>query len=256
MAERKQQVALNGAPVFLDMKREYTRDGRSNAKDYYNMLLEQPVIDNELRPERWQKNGFQGHVQYIPYVGRSEIRPGEKLVRDIQVPTFPKEMSRPLNRTQMARATVQIRDFASEKNNTGHEEYMATMKGNQKEATKREFSENPYVYSVDIRQRTKEYDNLDSTLRARMSDVRPAGLASINPTLGTVGVTANLVGNVKASLICKCNSYLPSHTHFQMIWWVEGLLLLLILTLSNHLSGGRGGGHIDKINGRLHCPTA
>ncbi|CAD7976783.1 unnamed protein product [Amoebophrya sp. A25] len=118
-------------------------------------------------------------------------------------------MSRPLNRTQMARATVQIRDFASEKNNTGHEEYMATMKGNQKEATKREFSENPYVYSVDIRQRTKEYDNLDSTLRARMSDVRPAGLASINPTLGTVGVTANLVGNAGPEAFDKWRKTTP-----------------------------------------------
>ncbi|CAD7953145.1 unnamed protein product [Amoebophrya sp. A120] len=194
-AETKEYSSLNPAPVFLDMHREYSREKRTDAKDYYNMLIQQPVIDNELRSERWQGHGFQGHVQYIPYVGRDEIRPGEKLVRDIQVPTFPKEMSRPLNRTQMARATIQIRDFASEKNNPGHDEYMRVMRENQKTATAREFSENPYIYGHDIGRRTRESEELTSKLKARMGDVRPAGLASINPTLGTIGMTPNLVGN-------------------------------------------------------------
>eukprot|EP00391_Amoebophrya_sp_Ameob2_P004491 CAMPEP_0179009020 /NCGR_PEP_ID=MMETSP0795-20121207/16048_1 /TAXON_ID=88552 /ORGANISM="Amoebophrya sp., Strain Ameob2" /LENGTH=225 /DNA_ID=CAMNT_0020704187 /DNA_START=106 /DNA_END=783 /DNA_ORIENTATION=+ len=195
--------SLAPGPVFLDMKREYGRDKRGTVRDYNNMLLNQPVIDNELRPDRWHGHGFQGHVQYIPYVGRDEIRPGEKLVRDIQVPTFPKEMVRPLNRTQMARATIQIRDFASEKNNPGHDAYMATMRENQKLATAREFSDNPYIYSTDIKKRTQEGHDLNARLTSHMKDLRPAGLASINPTLGTSGMTENLVGNAGPSAFDK-----------------------------------------------------
>eukprot|EP00392_Amoebophrya_sp_AT5.2_P002755 g2760.t1 len=77
---------LAPAPVFLDMMREYPREKRGTVRDYSNMLLNQPVIDNGLRPERWKGHGFEGHVQYIPCVGLNEIRPGEE---DLFSPDLP-----------------------------------------------------------------------------------------------------------------------------------------------------------------------
>ena len=29
------------------------------------MLLNQPMMDNKLNPEKWKGNGFQGHIQYV-----------------------------------------------------------------------------------------------------------------------------------------------------------------------------------------------
>lgn len=50
----------SGSGAFLDFNRAYDRSTREAVKDYNNMLLQQPKIDNELRPERWAGNGFQG----------------------------------------------------------------------------------------------------------------------------------------------------------------------------------------------------
>ena len=61
---------LKAAPVFLDMKREYSRAARRDAPDYYNMLIEQGGVDNNLDPQRWKGHGFQGHIQYITYLGK------------------------------------------------------------------------------------------------------------------------------------------------------------------------------------------
>ena len=52
-------------PVFIDFKRGYGREKRRDIHDYNNMILSEPMIDNELRPERWKGNGFIGHVQYV-----------------------------------------------------------------------------------------------------------------------------------------------------------------------------------------------
>ena len=47
-----------------------------------------------------------GHIQFITYFGRAPIRAGEKLGRDIQTSTFPKENSMPLNTTQMPKRAM------------------------------------------------------------------------------------------------------------------------------------------------------
>ena len=66
--------------------------------------------------------------------------------------TFPKEMSRELNTSQMGRASksIQIRDFASEKNSEGHLSYMKTMKSMQELASHREFYENGYIFPISL----------------------------------------------------------------------------------------------------------
>merc|ERR1711862_389435 len=65
---------------------------------------------------------------------------------------------------------------------------------NQEQATHREFYENGYVHHQDLHARHTESDQLQTALRSRMGEFRAAGLASINPTLGTRGATADMAG--------------------------------------------------------------
>lgn len=153
------------------------------------------MINNDLDPKRWKNNGFQGNIQFIPYVGRQEIRPGEKLYRDIQTSTFAKQNSKQLNTSQMARVAVAQRDFEAERIiPKGHMYYMKTMRSTGKNAKAREFSENPYIYDAQRIQiaRSREQAKLSQTMKENLPEVRAAGLASINPTLGTSGSTPNL----------------------------------------------------------------
>ena len=250
------------APCFSNMKLDMSRERRANQKDFNNMMLGENAVNNKgiFDPTNaaWHNNGFQGNVQYIPYFGRAEIRGGEKLVRDIQCPTFPKENMRNLNVTQMTEESagkVQIRDFgreaaeakavrayfdgkeraasvgadaresSSSSSDTGsalakppgHALYLESMREAQSMAKGNEFTDNPYVFDVWGKKRAEEAKffgsggpaaatggglrksaSTDGLLPVMAENVRsgyrPAGLGSINPTLGTNGKTQSFAG--------------------------------------------------------------
>lgn len=139
-------LGLHPPAIFNDWDRAYSRESRTQAADYNNMLLNQPVIHNKLDAAKWAGNGFQGHIQYVPYFGICDLRPGEKLQRDIQMSTMPREMSRELNRSQMARANIIMGDMEKTK---GHVECTEMMQELNSRASARQYAEDPYKYDMD-----------------------------------------------------------------------------------------------------------
>merc|ERR1711924_315341 len=80
-----------------------------------NAILNETRWDNRCDPRHWESNGFQGHVQYVPYFGKKSIYP-KTVERDPQMDTFPMEMGRPLNTSQFGRGkdAVKSRPTAAE----------------------------------------------------------------------------------------------------------------------------------------------
>jgi len=50
------------APVYLDAKKNQSRNYRANARDHSNMLLRESRPNNVLDEERWKGHGFPGYL--------------------------------------------------------------------------------------------------------------------------------------------------------------------------------------------------
>jgi len=172
-------------PVFMDLKKTYPRERRENDHTAMNMILNETRMDNRLEENahRWFNNGFQGNVQYVAYFGRAPIRPGEKLIRDVQTPMFPKEDGRPLNTSQMGRSgdKVKQRDLGGG-TSTAHLESLDRLKQYRRTARWHEKNDDAFHYKM----------SLPDPVPPNLEGMESAGLASINPSLGTCGSLPNL----------------------------------------------------------------
>eukprot|EP00397_Hematodinium_sp_SG-2012_P053426 GEMP01063768.1.p1 GENE.GEMP01063768.1~~GEMP01063768.1.p1 ORF type:complete len:235 (+),score=54.01 GEMP01063768.1:167-871(+) len=172
-------------PVFIDFKRTYPREKRITDPTAMNMILDEKRIDNRVEENagRWANNGFQGNVQYVTYFGRAPIRPGEKLARDLQAPTFPKENTRALNTSQMGRAAGKVKQRElSDGASAVHKESAEALRKWRSTARWHEKNDECYHYRATL----PKYSPPD------LSNMNPAGLASIHPAMGTSGSLPDL----------------------------------------------------------------
>mmetsp|Transcript_29059 Transcript_29059/g.52947 ORF Transcript_29059/g.52947 Transcript_29059/m.52947 type:complete len:228 (+) Transcript_29059:56-739(+) len=175
--------------VHLKTSQYVSRDRRARNRDYHNMKIGENRPNNVMDPKHWEGNGFAGHVQYVPYFGRKEIRPGEKLNRDIQMATVPLDNLKPLNTTMMGRSKDALqftRDISSE-TIEAHKAGLEVLKRHWTKAVHTEFQDDPHVH---FRNPIDEVASGQARLQevaVAMQRVRPAGLTCINPRMGTSG---------------------------------------------------------------------
>merc|ERR1712216_918969 len=146
---------------------------------------------------KWQGNGFAGKFQYVPYFGKLPLRPGEKLERDIQINSLVYENERLLNTSMLrpeAAASVQFARMPTEEETQRQDQAMTSLKTIRRYAEGHEKAEFPHVHA-------RNELHLSMQRQARMMDqkeavncLRPAGLASINPRMGTCGSLPDLSG--------------------------------------------------------------
>lgn len=180
-------------PVYNDMKRSNSRAYRASIPDHSNMLLNERRNDNVLDEKHWQGKGFPGHFQFIPYLGRERIRPGVKVERDLQVSTTPFENSKPLNTTMMGRAQVQLASQPSEDERRAHEEAMSSIRSMQRYGEGHERAENPHAHARNELALSMKRQERLATLQSSVEGLRTAGLASVNPRMGTNGSLPDLM---------------------------------------------------------------
>eukprot|EP00927_Polykrikos_kofoidii_P086532 TRINITY_DN9727_c0_g1_i2.p1 TRINITY_DN9727_c0_g1~~TRINITY_DN9727_c0_g1_i2.p1 ORF type:complete len:242 (-),score=34.49 TRINITY_DN9727_c0_g1_i2:283-1008(-) len=192
-APRRLGVALNfdmtktPAPCYNDHKKTVSREIRANLADHNNMILRENRPDNKLHDHRWTGNGFSGSFQFMPYVGREPVRPGEKLQRDLQAATNALENSRMLNNTSMGRGKVGMSEAPSQEERRAHDEALSSLRNFRKVGGFHERTDNPHVH-------VRNELDLSTQRQARLEEVhksvqsmRTAGLASINSRMGTCG---------------------------------------------------------------------
>eukprot|EP00930_Biecheleria_cincta_P034431 TRINITY_DN23801_c0_g1_i1.p1 TRINITY_DN23801_c0_g1~~TRINITY_DN23801_c0_g1_i1.p1 ORF type:complete len:238 (-),score=29.18 TRINITY_DN23801_c0_g1_i1:665-1378(-) len=185
------------APVYIDTVKNNSRDYRRDVKDRTNMLLNDVRPVNDLHPRHWQGNGFAGNVQFTTYIGRDRLRPGEKLERDIQMNTMPKENAKPLNTSQMpTRSTgnLQFQRDLEHREIDAHANATASLQKIRSVACtlhREEDGHNHHRSQVELNRQRQERIN---EVAAALPGLRPAGLAGINPRLGTSGSLPNLTG--------------------------------------------------------------
>lgn len=186
--------------VYMDTRRNNSRAYRATIKDHNNMVLSETRLNNNVNDHsHWKGHGFKGNLQYMTYFGTSEIRPGVKLERDIQTSTFPLENMRPLNTTQMGHAakviTIRAPDEAiPEEELRAHADAMSTIRDTRKQAEHAEKWDDPHChFSRPLAESHARLQRMEE-LSAGIKGLRTAGLASINPKLGTSGSLPNLHG--------------------------------------------------------------
>lgn len=183
------------APVHVDAKKVPSRDYRANIADHANMLLRENRPKNVLDPKAWQGNGFPGHFQFVQFLGRDMVRPGKRMQEDMQTSSLPYENARLLNTTMMGRAQLGFTSMPAGEEQRAHEEAIASLKTLRSHAQAHHRAENPHAHA-------RNELNLSLTKQTRLMDVqesmkgmRGAGLASINPRMGTCGSLPSLIGN-------------------------------------------------------------
>lgn len=184
------------APAYLDTKKNLSREYRANIRDYQNMLINQVRLSNDLDPRRWEGNGFAGHVQYVPYIGTDLLRPGEKMERDMQISTMVRESGKPLNVSQMTRSAGMLgfTRAPEEKERVAHDAAIQATRDLREVAStlhRQEDGFNYYRNQVELNQQRQERI---SDVAQAMRGLRAAGLASINPRMGTTGSLTGLTG--------------------------------------------------------------
>eukprot|EP00913_Durusdinium_trenchii_P028242 g26476.t1 len=184
------------APGYLDTRRNIGREQRAQLKDYQNMLIKQVRPCNDLDPRHWQGNGFPGHVQYVPYIGTDLLRPGEKMERDMQISTLPREHGKPLNVSQMTRSAGMLgfTRALEEKERVAHEQAIQATRDIREVAGTMQRQDDGFNYQknqVELNQ--QRLDRITGVAQA-MKGLRSAGLASINPRMGTIGSLQGLTG--------------------------------------------------------------
>eukprot|EP00440_Ansanella_granifera_P067169 gb/GFBE01072844.1/.p1 GENE.gb/GFBE01072844.1/~~gb/GFBE01072844.1/.p1 ORF type:complete len:237 (+),score=30.40 gb/GFBE01072844.1/:1-711(+) len=203
------------APVYMEMQKNNSREYRAGVRDFNNMLLAEARPVNDLDPRHWQGNGFAGHVQYVPYLGKEPLRPGVKFERDIQMNTMPREQGKPLNVSQMTRSAGMlnfVRDV-EEHEKTAHDAAMSSMRTMRSvacESHRAEDGHNFYRNQVELNQQRQE--RIKQAAEA-LPGLRSAGLASINPRMGTCGSLPDLT---------RLRSHTGNHQWRTSTPWAQG----------------------------------
>uniref|UniRef100_A0A7S1WR45 Uncharacterized protein n=1 Tax=Alexandrium catenella TaxID=2925 RepID=A0A7S1WR45_ALECA len=191
-APRRPGVALNfdlardPAPVHLDFKKQPSRDYRSTRQNAENMILTQGFPNNPTE-DLWRGNGFAGCVQFTPFVGTQLLRPGVKLERDIQISTMPLENSRPLNVTQMPSYLERFPSAAgsADEGRRVHEGAVASLRALRGFAEDSQRKEDPYMHRRHETELSHQRQRRLEEHSKALQGLRSAGLASINPRMGT-----------------------------------------------------------------------
>jgi len=169
-------------PVFLNQDRVYGRERRANDRTASNMILadSERIVNNKVdkNAHKWENNGFQGHVQFVGYFGRERIRPGIKMERDMQMRTFPMEMAKPLNTSQMLNPDTIGTECKGAPLDPRHGDALDTLKKSRSAATFKEIKGNHFHFDYPVLGETGDVD---------IGHMRAAGRASIMPSLGTAG---------------------------------------------------------------------
>mmetsp|Transcript_48309 Transcript_48309/g.105157 ORF Transcript_48309/g.105157 Transcript_48309/m.105157 type:complete len:225 (+) Transcript_48309:64-738(+) len=205
------ELTRHPKPVFLDQDRNLSRAYRASRPDTVTAVLQQPVIDNRLDPKKWQGNGFQGHVQYVPYFGKNDIRPPH-YHKDLQFPTFPKENSRALNSSQMPGDMVQRRQEPTDQEMAMHDDAMKLTRTVNSYSELHHHHSNPHQY-FGVLDSLKKRDEQLAEITQRTKSVRAAGLAAINPAMGTSGSLPNLHGKTGKQMLNQWRSCSPWALH-------------------------------------------
>eukprot|EP00439_Symbiodinium_sp_Y106_P064878 s2238_g10.t1 len=200
VAPRRKGIALDFSltetptPVYLDTRRNASREHRAAIKDYNNMLINEVRAKNDMHPRHWTGNGFAGHVQYVPYIGTDPLRPGVKFERDMQISTMPMENGKPLNISQMTRSASMVKFVSGvdERERQAHDTAMAANRELRAVAStlhREEDGHNHYRNQVELNQQRQ--DRIRKVAEA-LPGMRAAGVASINPRMGTCGSLPDL----------------------------------------------------------------
>ncbi|CAE7036851.1 unnamed protein product [Symbiodinium natans] len=200
VAPKRKGIALdfdlveNPAPVYLDTKKNASREHRANIKDYNNMLINEVRAKNDMHPRHWTGNGFAGHVQYVPYIGTDPLRPGVKFERDMQISTMPMENGKPLNISQMTRSASMVKFVSGvdDRERQAHDAAMTAARELRAVACnmhREEDGHNHYRNQVELNQQRQ--DRIRKVAEV-LPGLRAAGVASINPRMGTCGSLPDL----------------------------------------------------------------
>jgi len=196
VAKRGQGCALDfsltetPAPTYLNLTQNNSREYRGGVRDYNNMLLRESRPNNVLDDSKFKGNGFPGYFQYIPYFGREPMRPGPKLERDIQVSTAPFVNSRALNTTMMGPEAAILAKFArapTEDEHAAHGLAMSHTRSLREVAPTMTKTDRDFAHFGKPRQESEQRQQRINELAKVLPGMRNAGLASINPRMGTCG---------------------------------------------------------------------
>jgi len=185
------------ACVNLNFGRDTSRAYRATRNDHFNQSMTQASMPvNDLDERYWKGNRFPGLIQFVSGPSRNEVRGGEKLARDLMAPTLPFENARPLNTTQMGghgvgnglvEATMPGPEAIR-----AHDAAMASLAAFRGHASAAQRSENGHRFhrnereSALLRQRRIEEQSV------ALTGLRGAGLASVNPRMGSCGSLPDL----------------------------------------------------------------
>eukprot|EP00403_Amphidinium_massartii_P036762 CAMPEP_0178436906 /NCGR_PEP_ID=MMETSP0689_2-20121128/34687_1 /TAXON_ID=160604 /ORGANISM="Amphidinium massartii, Strain CS-259" /LENGTH=200 /DNA_ID=CAMNT_0020059029 /DNA_START=1 /DNA_END=600 /DNA_ORIENTATION=+ len=175
--------------VHLKTGQYVSREHRARARDYHNMKIGENRPNNVLDDAKWRGHGFAGHVQFVPYFGKKEIRPGEKLMRDIQIATVPLDNLKPLNTTMMGRSKDSLeftRDISGE-TIKAHKDGLDVLRKHWSKAVHAEHHDNPHVHFRNPIDEVAQGQVRLQEVTTAVKRVRPAGLTCINPRMGTCG---------------------------------------------------------------------
>lgn len=173
--------------MYLNIGKVPGREYRATVADHANMLLREDRPNNRLDESKWKGNGFPGHFQFVPYLGKEPIRPGEKRERDMQQSTLALENAKLLNTTAMGRAQVQFTAMPSERTQQGHDFAMETMRSMRRYGQHHEKAENPHAHQRNELELSMHRQSRIQETQQAMQSLRTAGLAGINPRMGTSG---------------------------------------------------------------------
>eukprot|EP00928_Gymnodinium_smaydae_P034288 TRINITY_DN2433_c0_g2_i1.p1 TRINITY_DN2433_c0_g2~~TRINITY_DN2433_c0_g2_i1.p1 ORF type:complete len:243 (-),score=41.44 TRINITY_DN2433_c0_g2_i1:63-791(-) len=197
-APRRLGVALNHdmtktpAPVYMDLKKNDSRQYRAERRDVANAFLAETRINNDLDDRKWTGNGFPGKFQFVTRVGTDLLRPGVKMERDIQMSTLANDNSRQLNTTAMGRAQILFSSKPSAEEEMAHQRAMASMRSLRGHAEHHELAENPHAHRRNELELSMNRQTRISDIQQDMQGLRTAGQASINPRMGTNGSLPDL----------------------------------------------------------------
>lgn len=180
------------SPVNLNFKLDVSRERRATRTDQFNESLTKGALPaNNMEPHHWQGHGRPGHIQYISGGGRHALRGGEKLQRDMLAATLPFENAKPLNDTQMGGHGVGHgfleTAMPGPRALQAHEASMHSIRTFRAQALHAERNENGHCHRRnDLEDALARQRRLEEQV-ACVPGVRTAGLASINPRMGTCG---------------------------------------------------------------------
>eukprot|EP00434_Breviolum_minutum_P003894 symbB.v1.2.003421.t2/scaffold183.1/size281544/5 len=135
-------------------------------------------------------------VQYVPYIGTDLLRPGEKMERDMQISTMPRENGKPLNVSQMTRSAGMLgfTRAPEEKERQAHATAIQATQNLREVASTLQRQEDGFNYYGNQAELNQQRQERITDVAQAMQGLRAAGLASINPRMGTIGTFTGLTG--------------------------------------------------------------